>query len=503
MLFPPAILDIFGNSGLGNAGFVWWVRRAAESGLSRNGDGLVGTAILSIVGRTADVLLIICLIIGYALCWSVTRTAWLYLRQRRAGLQRERDILSGPLPPDAALPAVLIQIPIFNEGALIWRALAAATALDWPRDRLQVQVLDDSNDGSAEIARTAVAEFQRRGHRVSLVHRTARSGFKAGALKAGLAHSNEPFVAIFDVDYVPRPDFLRLCMRPLLADPGLAFVQARCDFLNSETNRVTRAQQAILDGHFGAEQATRSWTNQILPFNGTCGIWRRAAIEASGGWHGDTLTEDVDLSYRAQIAGWRAVYLVSVAVPGELPVTIGAWNGQQLRWNRGFAQSARKLLPVIWHSRLSWKRKAEAALYFGRCFSGIVLAAIAILWGADWLLGTMSYAIVLPLIGIGLLISFIDILVLPIASRNLLQSILSVRPPATLWQTCAPVLAAFWMHERYKFMMGLKILRVLGGGEELFERTPKAAGAARELAGEIGVSEMPAGIDKSRLSEGA
>ena len=412
-------------------------------------------------------------------------------------------MLGCALPPDGVLPAVLIQIPIFNEGALIWRALAAVTALDWPRDRLQVQVLDDSNDESAEIARAAVHEFQRLGHHVALIQRTTRSGFKAGALKAGLARSNEPFVAIFDVDYVPQSDFLRQCMRPLLADPALAFVQARCDFLNGMTNRVTRAQQAMLDSHFGAEQATRSWTNQILPFNGTCGVWQRAAIEACGSWQGDTLTEDLDISYRAQIAGWRAVYLVSVAVPGELPVTVRAWNSQQLRWNKGFAQTARKLLPVILLSKLTWKRKAEAVLHFGGCFSGIVSAAIAILWGADWVLGTMSYSIVLPLAGIGLLKSVVDMLTLPIASRNLLQSTLSVRPPTTLWQTCALVLAANAMYERYKLMMGFKILRTLGGAEALFERTPKAAALAGELADKVGATEMSVAVISCRLNAGA
>jgi cellulose synthase/poly-beta-1,6-N-acetylglucosamine synthase-like glycosyltransferase len=441
----------------------------------------VGIAILGAIGRVADVLVITCLAVGYLLGWSVTRSAWLYARHRQAGLRRERDMLSRALPPDAALPSVLIQIPTFNEGALIWRAIATITAFDWPRDRLQVQVLDDSNDESADITRAAVDEFRRLGHRVALVRRTTRSGFKAGALKAGLERSNEPFVAMFDVDYVPQPDFLRQCMRPLLADPALAFVQARCDFLNGMTNKVTRAQQIMLDSHFGAEQATRSWTNQVLPFNGTCGIWRRAAIETCGGWQGDTLTEDLDLSYRAQIAGWRAAYLVSVAVPGELPVTIGAWNSQQVRWNKGFAQTARKLLPVILRGKSTWKRKVEAVLHFGGCFSGILGAATMILCGADWALGTMSYAIVLPLLGIGLLKGCVDLLTLPIASRNLLQSMLSVRPPTTLRQTCARVLAANAMYEGYKLMMGFKILQAFGGGKVSFERTPKTGAVACEL----------------------
>jgi len=458
--------------------------------------------ILGIVGRTVDVFLITCLVVGYALSWGVTRTAWLYVRHRHAGLQRERDMLSADLPPDGALPAVLVQIPTFNEGALIWRALAAATALDWPRDRLQVQVLDDSDDESAEIARSAVHEFQRRGHRVTLIQRTARAGFKAGALKAGLARSHEPFVAIFDVDYVPRPDFLRLCMRPLLADPALAFVQARCDFLNGTANRLTRAQQVMLDGNFGAEQATRSWTNQILPFNGTCGLWRSAAIEAAGGWQGDTLTEDLDLSYRAQMAGWRAVYLVSVAVPGELPVTVDAWNTQQRRWNKGFAQTARKLLPAIWRGKSSWTRKAEATLHFGGCFAGIVATGTAIFLAVDWLLGTMSYAIVLPLVGFGLLKGCVDVVALQIASRNLLQSVLSVRPPTTLWKTCAQVLAANATYERYKLMMGLDVLRALRGGDALFERTPKTAAVAYELADAGGAAATPAEIDRPRLNAG-
>ena len=258
---------------------------------------------------------------------------------------------------------------------------------------------DDSTDESAEIARTAVRDYQRRGHRVTLIQRAGRSGFKAGALKAGLACSSEPFVAVFDADYVPRPDFLRLCMLPLLADPDLAFVQARCDFLNGTENWITRAQQVILDSHFGVEQATRSWGGHVLPFNGTCGIWRRAAIEAAGGWHGDTLTEDLDLSYRAQLAGWRAIHLVSVAVAGELPATLSAWQKQQQRWNKGFAQTARKLLPVIWQGEFTWRRKIESTFHLGGCVYGIMSVAQVVLWVTDAVLGTIFYPVVLPLAG--------------------------------------------------------------------------------------------------------
>ena len=278
-----------------------------------------------IVGRTTDITLVVFLLVQSALAFRVSQTVLLHLRYRRTGIEKERIALTQPLPAEDELPAVLIQIPTFNEGHLVRRALDAAVSLDLPRrERLQIQLLDDSTDASAEIARATVAAFRRRGHDVVLIQRSHRTGFKAGALTAGLACSNQPFVAVFDADYVPSSDFLRLCLRPLLGDPRLAFVQARCDFLNAGENRVTHAQQVILESHFAVEQPTRCWAGQILPFNGTCGIWRRAAIEAAGGWHGDTLTEDLDLSYRAQMKGWRALYLVSVAVPGELPNTLAS-----------------------------------------------------------------------------------------------------------------------------------------------------------------------------------
>ena len=264
------------------------------------------SAFLGIIGRTADIALLGFLLMQLALAFRVSQTVLLHLYHRRTGLERERIALTRPLPADDELPAILVQIPTFNEGRLVRRVLDAAVSLDWPRDRLQIQLLDDSTDASAEIARATIAEFRLRGYDVNLIQRTHRAGFKAGALRAGLACSREPFVAVFDADYVPSPNFLRLCLRPLLDDPRLAFVQARCDFLNATENRVTHAQQVILESHFAVEQPTRCWAGQFLPFNGTGGVWRRAAIEAAGGWQADTLTEDLDLSYRAQMRGWRA-----------------------------------------------------------------------------------------------------------------------------------------------------------------------------------------------------
>ena len=208
------------------------------------------SAFLGIVGRTADITLIVVLLAQSALAFRVSQTVLLHLRYRRIGIEQERIALTQPLPAEDRLPAVLIQIPTFNEGHLVRRAVDAAVSLDWPREQLQIQLLDDSTDASAEIARTTVAEFSRRGHDVVLIQRSHRAGFKAGALTAGLACSSQPFVAVFDADYVPSSDFLRLCLRPLLGDPRLAFVQARCDFLNAGENRVTRAQQIILEKSF-------------------------------------------------------------------------------------------------------------------------------------------------------------------------------------------------------------------------------------------------------------
>jgi len=430
-------------------------------------------AFLGIVGRTADIALVVFLLMQLALGFRMSQTVLLHLRYRRTGLDRERLALTQPLPAEDELPAVLIQIPTFNEGHLVRRALDAAVSLDWPRDRLQTQLLDDSTDASAEIARATVAEFCQRGHDVTLIQRSHRAGFKAGALTAGLACSSQPFVAVFDADYVPSADFLRLCLRPLLADPGLAFVQARCDFLNARENRVTHAQQVILESHFAVEQPTRCWAGQILPFNGTCGIWRRAAIEAAGGWHGDTLTEDLDLSYRAQMRGWRALYLVSVGVPGELPNSLASWGAQQCRWNKGFAETARKLLPSIWRSNLPWGRKCAAALHLGGCAFGLLIVATGILCGIDVLLGTPSYSLVLPLAALGLLQGLMGALAMALLSSNFLRRYGVDFQPRGFVTTCRLTLYTILMHHYAAALTAGSVVNGIRGRRSGFVRTPK------------------------------
>ena len=435
-------------------------------------------AFLGIIGRTADVALVVFLLMQLALAFRVSQTVVLHLCYRRTGLERERLALTQPLPAEDELPAVLIQIPTFNEGHLVRRALDAAVSLDWPREQLQIQLLDDSTDASVEIARATVAEFRLRGHDVTLIQRSHRAGFKAGALSAGLACSSQPFVAVFDADYVPSADFLRLCLRPLLANPRLAFVQARCDFLNAKENRVTRAQQVILESHFAVEQPTRCWAGQILPFNGTCGVWRRAAIEAAGGWHGDTLTEDLDLSYRAQMRGWRALYLTSVAVPGELPISLASWGQQQCRWNKGYAETARKLLPSIWGSDLSWVRKIDAALHLGGCAFGLLVVATGILCGIDALLGTLSYSLVLPLAALGLLQGVIGALAMALLSSNFLRRYGANSQIRGFMTTCRLTFYTVLMHHYAAALSAGSVLNGIRGRRSGFVRTPKRVRAS-------------------------
>ena len=252
---------------------------------------------------------------------------------------------------DAEHPRVLVQLPLFNEGDLVERILEAVMGLDWPRDRLEIQVLDDSIDGSLAISQRAVAALKQQGVNIELLHRVQRTAFKAGALAAGLERSEAPFVAIFDADFIPPPDFLQRTVGALVANPDLAYVQTRWGHLNRDESLLTRIQARLLDSHFGVEQEARWRLGLPLPFNGTCGLWRRAAIDEAGGWDGDTLTEDLDLSLRANLAGWRSGFMGDLVVPGSLPTSARAWRVQQFRWTKGFVQCFIKLTPLVWRSR--------------------------------------------------------------------------------------------------------------------------------------------------------
>ncbi|QGU33432.1 glycosyltransferase family 2 protein [Thermochromatium tepidum] len=281
---------------------------------------------------------------------------------------------------DAECPRVLVQLPLFNEGDLIERLLGAVMALDWPRDRLEIQVLDDSLDGSLAISQRAVAALKQQGVHIELLHRVQRTAFKAGALAAGLERSKAPFVAIFDADFVPPPDFLRRTVGALVANPDLAYVQTRWGHLNRDESLLTRVQARLLDSHFGVEQEARWRLGLPLPFNGTCGLWRRAAIDSAGGWDGDTLTEDLDLSLRATLAGWRSGFMGDLVVPGALPTSPRAWRVQQFRWTKGFAQCFIKLIPLVWRSRhLAAWQKLMISFQIGQSLAFVVGVACLIM----------------------------------------------------------------------------------------------------------------------------
>src|SRR5262245_33585650 len=258
---------------------------------------------------------------------------------------RNRDRV--PRPPVhrfAELPSVTIQLPNYNEMYVVDRLVDAVCAIDYPVDRLEIQVLDDSTDETREIAELAVRRHAARGFDIQYIHRTNRVGYKAGALEAGLQSAKGEFVAIFDADFVPPADFLRRTV-PYFRDARLAVVQARWGHLNQSYSLLTKVQAILLDGHFVLEHGGRNRAGCFFNFNGTAGVWRRAAIVDAGGWQHDTLTEDLDLSYRAQLRGWKFKFLPDLVTPAEVPVEMNAFKSQQHRWAKGSIQTCRKVLP--------------------------------------------------------------------------------------------------------------------------------------------------------------
>jgi cellulose synthase/poly-beta-1,6-N-acetylglucosamine synthase-like glycosyltransferase len=270
--------------------------------------------------------------------------AVLYLRQRG----------DSPVPPPPReWPVVTVQLPIYNEMYVVKRLVCAVAQLDYPRTKLQIQVLDDSTDESTWLARACVEQYRAQGLDIVHLRRQDRRGYKAGALAEALKTAEGEFLAIFDADFVPAPDFLKRTIPHLVADPGLGFVQTRWSYLNASYSPLTLAQTIALDGHFVVEHLARNRNSLLMNFNGTAGVWRTQAIEDSGGWQSDTLTEDVDLSFRAQLAGWRALYLPGVEAPAELPPQMAAFKRQQGRWATGAAQCLVKLAGALLRGELA------------------------------------------------------------------------------------------------------------------------------------------------------
>jgi len=259
---------------------------------------------------------------------------------------------------ESELPHVTLQLPLFNEMYVVERLVKAVTEIDYPRDRMEIQVLDDSTDETMVIARATVEKYGRAGFDIHYIHRSDRTGFKAGALENGMKTAKGNLIAIFDADFVPKPDFLRKLIHHF-TDPTIGCAQMRWAHINGSYNLLTRLQTIMLDGHFVVEQTTRNRSGNFFNFNGTAGIWRREAIEMSGGWQHDTLTEDTDLSFRAQLMGWRFVYLLDEEAPAEIPVEINAFKAQQRRWAKGVLQVWFKLYRRIWYAQLPLRVKLE------------------------------------------------------------------------------------------------------------------------------------------------
>ena len=291
---------------------------------------------------------------------------------------KNRKRASQPMAQFDPLPRVTVQLPIFNEVYVVERLLKSVSELDYPRNLLQIQVLDDSTDDTRVITASCAEELRSRGFDVELIHRPDRVGFKAGALETGLESATGDFVCILDADFVPQPELLKRTVH-FFTDPKVGMIQTRWGHLNRCYSMLTRVQAMFLDGHLLLEQTARSRSGRFFNFNGTAGLWRRSCIEEAGGWQHDTLTEDLDLSYRAQLVGWKFIFLPDVVTPAELPVDMNGFKSQQHRWTKGSIQTCKKLLPTIWRSNLPLPIKLEATGHLTSNFAYLLLACLCVL----------------------------------------------------------------------------------------------------------------------------
>jgi cellulose synthase/poly-beta-1,6-N-acetylglucosamine synthase-like glycosyltransferase len=302
--------------------------------------------------------------------WHRYYLVYLYMRNRDKGP-------SAGVALDPA-PVVTIQLPLYNEMYVADRLIEAVSRIEYPADRLEIQVLDDSTDETQRIAELAVRRFAAQGVDIKYYHRTNRGGYKAGALEAGLKAARGEFIAIFDADFIPTSDFL-IRLMPHFADPRVGMVQARWGHINQDYSLLTKIQSILLDGHFVLEHGGRNRSGRFFNFNGTAGAWRRVAIDDAGGWQHDTLTEDLDLSYRAQLRGWQFVFLADLIAPAEVPVEMNAFKSQQFRWAKGSVQTCRKLLPRILKSKLPLGVKAEAFFHLTANFNYPLMCILSVL----------------------------------------------------------------------------------------------------------------------------
>jgi cellulose synthase/poly-beta-1,6-N-acetylglucosamine synthase-like glycosyltransferase len=291
---------------------------------------------------------------------------------------KNKDKIAKPKGKLEVRPRVTIQLPVYNELYVVERLVESVCNIRYPRELLEIQILDDSTDGTTEIAAACVKKHRQSGFDIHHVHRTNREGFKAGALEGGLKLATGEFIAIFDADFLPAPNFLEDVV-DYFSDSEVGMIQVRWGHINREYSLLTQVESVILDGHFVIEHGGRHLSGRFFNFNGTAGIWRRSAIETAGGWQHDTLTEDTDLSYRAQMIGWKFLYLPHIVCPAELPVEMNSFKSQQARWAKGLVQTAIKLLPRILRSNLPWRIKLEAFFHLSANISYPLMIALSFL----------------------------------------------------------------------------------------------------------------------------
>jgi cellulose synthase/poly-beta-1,6-N-acetylglucosamine synthase-like glycosyltransferase len=376
-----------------------------------------------------------------------------------------------------------LQIPIYNERRVAERVVRAVAALDYPSDKLQIQVLDDSTDGTSAMLARLVAALRQSGHDCHYLHRTHRQGYKAGALAHALNSATGEFVGIFDADFVPHPQWLKQTVPALMAHPELAFVQTRWGHMNRGQNFLTAAQALALDGHFVVEQQARSASQFMQNFNGSGGLWRRRAIDEAGGWQSDTVTEDLDLAYRAQLAGWRGSYINSIEAAAELPPVITGFKRQQRRWAKGSIQTLRKLALPILRSNQRWNKKLYALAHMGGYAFHLPLLTMLLLTLPLAMLP--SYQLPLSFMGsVSMIFSAAPFVMFALAQYTLVGG----RGLRRLW--ALPVLAILFMGLSPAIASAvLSGLRHSGG---VFERTPKQGRGPRRMAlpGKITLSEL-------------
>ena len=382
-----------------------------------------------------------------------------------------------PTPPDSELPRVLLQIPVFNEPLVTEQSLRCVAQLDWPKDKLRIQLLDDSTDETSDRAAAVIAELQATGAIIDHIRRTDRSGFKAGACAHGLTLTDEPFIAMLDADFRPPPEWLKRTVPLFLKDPRAGFVQSRCEFQNYETNWLTRAQGLVQDGHYLVEQRSRANAGWLFQFNGTGGVWRRATVEDAGGWSDYSLTEDLDLTVRAALRDWHGLFVSHPAIPGQVPEGIRDFRRQQRRWSNGFVQVAQKTIAPVWTSHWPLEKRVMAIsliahqIFFPAAAIGIIAAIIGVV-----LHGSIDpYIGALKLIGLMTLMVVIGITLMPYlvlkrgSVTDYFKTMASV-PPLMIYLA---------------FANGAKILQTLRGRKSTFKRTPKLDREGETLDAEL------------------